>query len=558
MKHLRHILLYLMIVGVFIGLPMMQTQAQEERPEGNMGGTLVLGIQQEPASMIFAEFALPVSAQYYIPLLMNEPLIKVDHDFNMVPGILAEVPTVENGGISEDYQTYTLTLRPDLVWDDGAPLSMDDLAFTWEWLTNPDNGASATHGWERVASIEVSEDGLSAVITLENPDVFWMSEAIIGMGIVPKHAMEAAGSRDAFNTAPVGNGPFKFVEWVLGDHLTFERNELYFRGPAYLDRLIVTVVPDTNTHLAQALAGDYHVGLGFVENAIPQLESAANLRTNVTDWPFLERILFSQTVPGELDTPHPILTDINVRKAIALSIDRQAIVNALFDGVNTVGVNQLQGTKWFNENLEPYPYDPDQSRTLLEEAGWVDSDGDGIREKDGVRLSLNYSTTAGNRTRESIQAFVQQNAADIGVELTIDNYPPPAFFGGFNGVLFGRRYELGQHANGIFTFDPNLTVWWASDSIPTAESPFGSNVTGWSDPRVDELLAQFAAGVPEDEGKALLDEVQQIIYDNYVWIPLYQRAVIVSIANNVQNVNPTVYNSTAGLFWDVYNWSISG
>lgn len=540
----------------------VETEAMEQpvsdRPPGESGGTLVLAIQQEPASMLLAEIATPVSAQYYVPLLINEPLLLVDHDSNVVPGLLVEVPTLENGGISPDFRTYTLTLRPGLVWDDGSPITAEDFVYTREWITNPENNSYATHGWERVESIEVSDDGLTAVISLTEPNVFWLSEAVIGMGIVPKVAMERLGGRDAYNNAPVGNGPFKFVEWVRGDHITFERNDSYFRGPAYLDRVIVRFIPDQNAFVAQGIAGDYHVSLGHIEASIQDLESADNLQMVTTDWPFLERILLSQTVPGEPDTPHPILTDINVRKALAFSIDKQTIVDSLFFGINPIGVNQVQGTRWFNENLEPYPYDPDEAVRLLEEAGWVDTDGDGIRENEGQRLSLTYSTTAGARTRESIQAIVQQNAADVGIELVIENYPPPTFFGGFEGILFGRKYELGQHANGIFSFDPNLGSWWHSESIPTAENPFGNNATGWSDPRVDELLDEFNAGVDPARGEEILNEVQQIVYDNYPWIPLYQRAVIFTVGNNVHNVNPTTFGAHAGLFWESHNWWIEG
>lgn len=536
----------------------VETEAMEqpvsERSPGEPGGTLVLAIQQEPASMLLAEIATPVSAQYYVPLLINEPLLIVDHDSNVLPGLLAEVPTLDNGGISPDFKTYTLKLRPDLVWDDGSPVTAEDFVYTRDWITNPENNSYATHGWERVESIDVSDDGLTAVVTLTEPYVFWMSEAVIGMGIVPKDAMERLGSRDEYNNAPVGNGPFKFVEWVRGDHITFERNDTYFRGPAYLDRVIVRFIPDQNAFVAQGIAGDYDIGLGHIEASIPDLEAADNLQIVTTDWPFLERILLSQTVPGELDTPHPILTDINVRKALAFCIDKQTIVDSLFYGVNPIGVNQVQGTRWFNENLEPYPYDPEEAVRLLEESGWMDTDGDGIREKDGQRLSLTYSTTAGASTRESIQAIVQQNAADVGIELVIENYPPPTFFGGFEGILFGRKYELGQHANGIFSFDPNLGSWWHSDSIPTADNPFGNNATGWSDPQVDELLDEFNAGVEPARGEEILDEVQQIVYDNYPWIPLYQRAVIFTVGNNIHNVNPTTFGVHAGLFWKSYNW----
>lgn len=527
-----------------------------DRPEGQFGGTLIIGEEQEPVSLILAEAFSPVSSQFYVPLLMYEPLVKVDHDFNLVPGTLAEVPSQENGGVNEDYTVFTLKLRPDLVWDDGSPITAEDIAYTWTWVTDIENSAQFTHGWERVESVDVSDDNLTAVVTLSEPYAFWLSDAVIGMGIIPKEAMEAAGGgRDGFNKAPVGNGPFKFVEWVLGDHITFERNDLYFRGPAYLDQVIVKFIPDTNAFIAQALSRDIHVGNGFQEPAIEALQDGG-LEVIVTNSPFMERIHLSQTVPGDTSTPHPILTDINVRKALAFCIDKQTIVDSIFFGINEIAVNQIQGGPYFNESLEPYPFQPEESKRLLEESGWVDTDGDGIREKDGMRLSLTYSTTAGNTTREAVQAIIQQNAADVGIELIIENYPPPAFFGGWDGVLMGRRFELGEHANGIFGYEPNLANNWHSDNIATPEKPFGGIAHGWSDPHLDELLDEYQAGVSAERGAKILDEAQQIAYDSYAWIPLYMRAVIFTVAEGVHNVNPVDFGAHAGLFYESYNWWI--
>lgn len=528
----------------------------EPRPEGRSGGTLIIGQQQEPASMILAESSTPVSAQFYTAYLINEPLVKVDHEFNLVPGLLADVPTLENGGISADFRTYVLRLRPGLEWEDGEPVTANDIAYTWSWVTNPANAAYATHGWEKVASVDVAEDGLTATVTLQDTYAFWMDEAVIGMGIVPQHAMERAGGKDAFNQAPIGNGPFRLVEWRVGDALLFERNDRYFRGPAYLDRVVVRIIPDTNAHAAQMIAGDIHIGIGYVESSVPQLQAASNLRLVTTTWPTLERIFLSQTVAGDPYTPHPILTDVAVRKALAISLDIDGMLETLFYGINPRAVNELTGTAYFNEALEPYPYDPEEAKRVLEEAGWVDSDGDGVREKDGVRLSLTHSTTAGNRPRESMQAIMQQEWADIGVELTIQNYPAPSFFGGWAGVAWGRRYDMAQFGNGIYALQPNLSDWWHSDAIPTPEKPFGNGHSGWSNPRVDELLDEHRRGVSPERAREILNEVQQIIYDDYAMIPLFSRATIFAVNNRVHNVDPTQFGAQAGLFWDVYNWWI--
>lgn len=539
-----------LVAGFFLTI----ASAQEGRAEGKSGGTLVIGQLQEPASMVLAESSTPVSAQYYTAFLVNEALLKVDHDFNLIPGLLAEVPTLDNGGISPDFRVYTLRLRPGLLWDDGSPLTANDIVFTWRWVNDTTNAAYTTHGWEKVESIDVSADGLTAVVTLKDAFAFWLDEAVIGMGIAPQKALEAAGSKDAFNQHVVGNGPFRMVEWRVGDVLTFERNPNYYRGPAKLDRVIVRIIPDSNGLSAALRAGDIQVAIGLGTSDAAQLKTAPNVNLITTTWPQLERVFFSQTVPGEPNTPHPILTDKAVRKALVIAGNLDEILDSVYFGINPRAVNELSGTSYFNTNLKPYPYDPEEAKRSLEEAGWVDTDGDGVREKDGVRLSLTYSTASGNRPRESTQAILQQAWADVGIEVAIQNYPAPSFFGGWQGIAWGRRYDMAQFSNGIFALQPNLSDWWHSDSIPTPEKPFGNGHSGWSNPRVDELLDEHRHGVTDARAREILNEVQQIIYDDYAMLPLFSAATIFGVRSSVHNVNPTAFGVHAGLFWDVYDW----
>ncbi|MBX3143829.1 MAG: peptide ABC transporter substrate-binding protein [Trueperaceae bacterium] len=542
--------LALALVAILIG----GSSVAQDRLDGKVGGTLIIGLLQEPSSLVLAETNTPVASQFYIPYLINEPLLNVDHEFNIVPGLLAEVPTLENGGISPDFRVYTLKLRSAIAWDDGTPITAHDIAFTWRWLLDSQTVVYTTHGWEKVESIEVEEDGLTAVVTLADSFAFWLDEAVIGMGIAPQHAMEAAGDKDTFNQNPVGNGPFKLADWRIGDVMMFDRNDHYFRGPAKLDRIVIRIIPDTNALAAALMAGDIHVAIGLVAANIPQLQAAPNVDVITTTWPQLERIFFSQTVPGDTYTPHPILTDWAVRKALVISVDMDEILDSLYFGINPRGINELYGTGFFNPDLEPYPFDPEEAKRTLEEAGWIDSDGDGIREKDGVRLSISHSTTAGNRARESMQAIMQQAWADVGIEVRIENYPSAAFFGAWQGVAWGRRYDMAQFSNGIFALQPNLSDWWHSDAIPTPEKPVGNGHSGWSHPRVDELLHEHRLGVTEQRAREILYEVQQIIYDDYAMLPVFTAATIFGVRSNVHNVNPTQFGAQAGLFWQSYDW----
>lgn len=544
------VVLFTLLLGIGLGVAL----AQAGRAEGKIGGTVVIGLLQEPSSLLLAETNTPVASQFFIPYLINEVLVRVDHDFNLTPGLLAEVPTLENGGISPDFRVYTLRLRPGLVWDDGTPITADDIVFTWRWLNDPQSVVYTTHGWEKVSSIDVQADGLTAVVHLSDSFAFWLDEAVIGMGIAPGHALGAAPSKDDFNQHPVGNGAFRLVDWRIGDSLVFERNESYFRGPAKLDRIVVRIIPDTNALTAALIAGDIHIALGLNTASVPQLTSARNVEVLTTTWPQLERIFFSQTVPGDTYTPHPILTQKVVRQALVISVDMDEILDTLYFGINPRAVNELSGTSYFNGNLQPYPYDPDQARRILEDAGWIDADGDGVREKDGMRLRLTYSTASGNRAREAMQAIIQQAWAEIGAEVIIENYPASAFFGAWQGVAWGRRYEMAQFFNGIFALQPNLSDWWHSDAIPTPEKPVGNGHSGWSNPRVDALLDEHRRGVTESRAREILNEVQQIIYDDYAMMPLFSAATIFGIRTNLHNVRPTQFGAQAGLFWDVHEW----
>jgi peptide/nickel transport system substrate-binding protein len=547
------------LLTLFVGLLSLLASgalAQEARPEGKTGGTLVMGIRVEPQGLLMAETDAPVAAQKFVSRLINEPLLLVDHDFNLVPGLLAEVPTLENGGISEDFQTYTLRMRDGVKWDDGEPVTMRDMVFTWQWLIDPENVAYATHGWEDVESIDVSDDGLTAVVRLKAPSMLWLSRAIIDQGLMPEAGMTRLGSKAAWNRSPVSNGPFSFKEWVVGDHLTFVRNPDYFRGPAYLDQIVIKVIPDTNALLAQQIAGDTMITIDFDESALPQLLRAQGLNVITTDWPYMERIFLNVTNPPATWDPHPVLSDINVRKALALSLDRQTVIDTVYSGYGSLAVNELQGGPWFNEELEPYPFDPEEAKRVLDAAGWVDTDGDGIREKDGVRLSLTYSTTAGHRAREATQAIFQQNAADVGIELNIENYQSAVFFGGFNGVLFGRKYDIAQFGNGIFTLDPNLGYWYHSKNTATHERPSGNAATGWSDAEVEALLDEYERGVNPERAREILDEVQKRIQDAYIVIPLRQQVTVFAMLDFVKGIDPTSFGAINGLFWMPHNWWI--
>jgi peptide/nickel transport system substrate-binding protein len=519
------------------------------------GGTVVIGVYQEANSLNPVLVGTPVSFAFMELYPMFEPMLRVNAQLEPEPALLTEVPSVQNGGISPDGLTYTLRMRPGLMWDDGQPCTIRDWIFTWKWTTDSKNGAVNTSGWKEIDSATASDD-TTAVVKLKRLYLPFVAETLAGWPIVPEHVQSKTTSED-FGRKPVGNGPFKFVEWVSGDHITLAQNPLYWRDPkAHLDKLIFKIVPDRNTVIAQAKTGDIDIGVDYTEAQIPEMSSVPNVELKITTPPIYERYHFTMVTPDDITKPHPIFGDIQVRKALTLAVDRQTIIDSVLFGKAKIAKNELDNTGYENTSIVFDPFDPSQAMQLLDAAGWVPG-ADGIRVKDGVRLSFTNGTTSGNQTRETIQVLVQSNFNDVGAEMTIANAPASTFFASYSegGGWLARKLDMVGFTNGIPSVDPNLRDFWHSDGIPTTEHPNGFNSSGLSDSNLDKLLDDQLTELDAGKRVEILKQAQQIIHDDYPMIPLYDRVVINSVSGRVHGVNPINFGSITGLVWNTHEWS---
>jgi peptide/nickel transport system substrate-binding protein len=517
---------------------------------------VVVGVYQEPNSLNFLLTGGPISFASMQLYPLFEPLIRYNAEGAMEPRLLAEIPTVENGGISKDGITYTLKFTPNVTWHDGTPTTANDFKFTWQWITDPKNQAQATAGWSEIKSIDVPDD-LTAVVTLNGMYIPSVGEALGWNPILPEH-IQSKTTTEEFGRAPVGNGPFKFVEWIPGDHITYERYEQYFRPEkALLDRLIFKIVPDRNTVIAQAKTGGIQIGVDYTEAQIPEMQNVPGVTLYFTPSPIYERYHFTMVTHDDPTVPTPIFGDLTMRKALTQAIDRQTIIDQILFGRTKIAKNELDGTQYENTKIVPLAFDPEAAKKLLDEAGWAVG-ADGIREKDGKRFTFTHGTTSGNQTRETIQALVQANLKDIGVEMTIANQPASKFFAGFNegGGWLDRTLDMVGFTNGLSSSDPNLKPFWHTDSIPTKDKPNGFNHSGLSNPDLDKLLDEQLTELDVAKRTELLMQAQQIIHDQVPMVPMYDRIAINSISDNVKGVNPSVFGSISGLVWNTADWSI--
>ncbi|MFZ5916435.1 MAG: peptide ABC transporter substrate-binding protein [Chloroflexota bacterium] len=518
-------------------------------------GTVVVGVWQEPKGLIWNIFYQAhtndiLDSMYYVPVALNE-------NDELVPEMLVELPTVQNGGVSEDGKTITLKFKEGFKWHDGEPVTAEDFKFTWEFVMDPATMSQTTAGWNKIASVEVV-DALTAVVQLQEAFVPFVA-ATLAFPILPKHALEGVpdpASSD-FARNPVGNGPFVFQEWVPGDHITVVANP-EAPIPPKVEKIIFKFVPDMNTLVALLRTGDVDVAYDLREAQIPEILKMKDEDLFLIPGVSIERYYFNLRNPENLDEPHPIFADINVRKAVAMGMDRFTAVAAILQGYGEVAITELDNHPWFNEELSPVPYDPEAAKALLDAAGWVDSDGDGIRDKDGVPLSFGHSTTSGNQVRENLQVFFQQNLKDIGVEMRIENYPAATLFGGCadNGTFGTSSFDMMGFTNKPASID--LASEWSDfffcDTVKDCETnPAGTNSWGFCNEAVDEALSCSINELDPEKRVACIKEAQKLIYDNYIALYVYDRVDVYASNKRLEGFNPTVFGSWT---WNYTDWKI--
>lgn len=518
-------------------------------------GTVVVGVWQEPKGLIWNIFydahANDINdSMYYAP-------VALDANDELIPELLVEVPTVANGGISEDGTVITLKFKDGVKWHDGEPVTSADFKFTWEFVVDPATMSQTSAGWDQIKSVDTPDD-LTAIITFEKPYVPFVAAALT-FPVLPKHALEGVadpGNSD-FARNPIGNGAFIFQEWIPGDHITVVANPDALVPPK-VEKIIFKFVPDMNTLIALLRTGDIDIAYDLRELQIAEVLKMDGVEPFVVPGVSIERYYFNLRDRNDLSKPHPIFSDPKVRWAIAMGMDRFTAVSSILQGYGEVAVTELDNHPWFNEELTPVPYDPERAMALLDEAGWVDSDGDGIRDKDGMKLSFGHSTTSGNQVRENLQVFFQQNLKDIGVEMVIENHPAATLFGGCadNGVFGTGNFDMMGFTNKPASID--MAQEWSDFFLCAAvkdceTNPAGSNAWGYCDEEADAALQCAVNELDGEKRVACIKEAQKLIYDDMVALYVYDRLDVYAANERIGGFNPTVFGSWT---WNYTDWYV--
>jgi peptide/nickel transport system substrate-binding protein len=479
-----------------------------------------------------------------------DPWVFDDNDAP-VPVLITEMPSIDNGGLSADGKTITLTLRDDIVWSDGEPITSADFVFTWEMFNAPSNTVNSTYPYDEITSMD-APDAQTVVMTFDAPFIPWAGA--LGQEILPKHVLEpvfdAEGSLDeaAWNEAPtVGCGPFVFSEWESGSYARFVRNDNYYDTLPLLDEIFIRFVPDDASQVAALLSGDGDLGTFISYSDIPTLEDAGvNVIAVASGYN-------EGWYPYFGPEANPAIQDLKVRQAIAMCVDRFSLVNDLLLGMTEPAASFWHNTPWQDPDLEPWPYDPVQANALLDDAGWIDSNDDGVRDKDGVELVLVHGTTT-REVRADTQAVAQQDLAQCGIQLDIVGYASDVFFlsYGEGGPCDTGELDICEWSGTVDYPDPN-TARFLCREVPSDEFPDGSNGPHLCDPDLDALFELQATQIDLGERQATFHEISRYMTENVYWLGMWYDPDIWAVSGDLTNVRI----SGATPFFNIAEWDLT-
>ncbi len=507
-------------------------------------GQIVIGLSQEPT--VFNPLMPRIEVDDGVQLALFDALFRISPEGEFIPALAAEVPTIENGGLSEDGLEWRIKLRDGVTWHDGEPFTAEDVKFTLELVVDPDFRSWRTTGHDLVRDITVVSP-TEITWRMAEPFAPYMSILVETM-MVPQHILGPEKDRNnaPFNQAPIGTGAFKWGSRKAGDHVELVANPDYFAEGPYVERLIYKYIPDLTVLYTQFKSGD----IDIISNQYITPDNYAEAK-------LLEgkvvTVVPSSTVESVfLNMERPQFQEQAVRQALYAALDKETIIEALYYGLPTPTESYLPQESFFhNPDLPQHEYNLDRARQLLDEAGWKPGAG-GIREKGGVRLSFSNSTTSGNHLREQAQQFIQQSLQQIGVEMTISNKPPAVMWGEywtqsqFDSVMVGIVFTTGA--------DADVTVRFSSEAIP-AKGGSGSNTGQYKNEKVDTLLKEAGKTFDREKRKQIYKEVQEIIRADLPLLPMFQYATVRGHKEGIKGIQPNINTridtwNVAEYYWD--------
>lgn len=507
--------------------------------------------------------------------LIVEPLARYDETGTLIPNLVEDIPTVANGGVSEDLKAITWKLKKGIKWSDGSDFTADDVVFTAGYCMAPDGGCSFLKNYNDIESVEALDQHTVKInFTVAKPfpySAFVGGESPILQKAQFENCMGAKAPQctDA-NFGPHGTGPFRVTSFKANDVISMEANPHYRdeNKPAFASLTFKGGGDAASAARSVLETGeyDYAWNLQIDPTILNQMESAGKGTVVSAYGTSVERLMVNQTNPdpalGELrgtveGGEHPYLSDPSVRTALSLAIDRATIVEIGYGAGGTPTCNVLPAPAIYasTANDACLVQDIEKANAMLDEAGWARG-SDGVRAKDGVRLSILYQTST-NAVRQDTQALVKQWWKEIGVESELRNIDGAVFFGGDQSSpdTFQKFFaDIEMYTNNFNGTDPeNYMGSWGCNKIPNPENNWlGNNMPRYCNPAYDALLAKMAITSAIDERAEIAKQLNDMLIQEGAIIPLVHRGRVSAHANSLLGIKHNAWDSE---LWNAADWT---
>lgn len=547
-------------------------------PTRGQGGTLTLLYFQAPT--IVNPHLSQGDKDLSASRITYEPLASFNKDGTMMPLLAAEIPNLDDGSLAADGTSVTWKLKEDIKWADGEPFTASDVLFTYQYITNPDVKATSISAYAEVDKVEVLDE-FTIKVSFKEPTTSWYAPFVGQFGmIIPRHIFEAyIGSNAADapeNLEAIGTGSYYVSEFrnedvlIIGGNAVSTNKIIYEINPHYRDpnkpffsKVELRGGGDLELAVQAGKEGavDYVWNAAVSEDTLVDAESTGNALAIGAPSSFVERIMLNfsdpkkETADGERSSvqfPHPFLSDLLVRQAIAMAINREEIA-ALYGRGGTPTTNILAEPPIYASENNHYQYNPTKAAELLEQDEWIDSDGDGIREKDGVELRMTFLTSI-QTLRQRTQEQVKKDLEAIGIEVELRQVDSSIFFGPPTETTDTRRQfyaDLEEFAFSNKSPDPSAYMaGWTCDNIAQKENDWAlPNWARYCNPKFDELFKQATTELDESKRAELFVKMNEILIQDVAVIPLVKLTNLVIVRDDLKG-----YDFTA---WDVEVWNIA-
>lgn len=514
-----------------------------------------------------------MAATAYMGYLTNRSMIYLTPDGKWLPQLAKTIPSIENKLakiIDQDGKKrlqVTWEILENAKWGDGKPITCDDIKFTWEAGKNENVSVGSREAYQDISSITWDEKTPKKCVVIHDK-VKWdfprnMLSPMprhIEQAVMDKYGKQKEGydQNSEYNKNPTNpglySGPYVVTEMKLGSHITFSANPNFYGKQPNIKKIIFKLIPNTGTLEANLQSGtiDMVSPLGFA------FDQATSFEKKVKDQKLPFKVLFKPGLTYEhidMDLDNPILKDKKVRQAMIYAINREELTKALFEGKQKPALHSIAPIDaWFTDDpkkIKIYNYSKRDAAKLLDEAGWK-MGTDGFRHKDGKKLSLQFMTTAGNKTRETVQTLLQSQWKSVGIEVIIKNEPARVFF---SETTKKRKY--GGLAMYAWVSSPESAPrsTFHSANIPSEANSFsGQNQPGWVNKEVDSLIDQLETEFNAKKRIDISNKITKHYTEDAPVIPLYYRSETAVIPTNM-----TGYKLAGHLSYEtneVENWNL--